>query len=116
MGTALAPAKSRPTSRGGRRRRRPAVELAAAAHLGPAAAGRAGHMRTARRRAVPPAVHRRTAAGGVWRATQARFAGPVAPPVLVTTYRPDPGYPRVVAGLAWIDARRANVSLYAGMQ
>ena len=72
-------------------------------------------MSADRPRPVPPVVHPRIAGEGVWRATQARFAGGVAPPVLVTTYRPDPSYPRVVAGLGWIDARRANVSLYAGI-
>jgi hypothetical protein len=49
---------------------------------------------------------------GVWRGT-----GPVvrdAPAVLVTTFRPDPQYPQMVAGVAWIDSSRAWVQLYPG--
>src|SRR5205814_8048421 len=94
----------------------PAILRLPSVGVGPAAAGRARRMSADRPRPVPPVVHPRIAGGGVWRATRAAFAGGVAPPVLVTTYRPDPSYPRVVAGLAWIDARRANFSLDAGMQ
>lgn len=49
---------------------------------------------------------------GVWHATR-RNAGP-APPVLVTTYRSDPSYPRMVAGVAWIDTSRTRLALYPG--
>jgi hypothetical protein len=49
---------------------------------------------------------------GVWRAT---FAGGGAqPPVLVTSFRTDPAYPRVVAGVAWIDHTRTSTWLYPG--
>jgi hypothetical protein len=34
--------------------------------------------------------------------------------VLVTTFRPDPTYPQMVAGVAWIDSTRAWVQLYPG--
>src|SRR6266851_2220953 len=37
-----------------------------------------------------------------------------APPVLVTTYRDQREYPRVVAGLAWIDTKRTTVTLNPG--
>jgi hypothetical protein len=37
-------------------------------------------------------------------------------PVLLTTFRSDPNYPRMVAGVAWIDQRRASVALYPGRQ
>jgi hypothetical protein len=37
-------------------------------------------------------------------------------PVLLTTFRSDPNYPRMVAGVAWIDQRRSSVVLYPGRQ
>jgi len=49
---------------------------------------------------------------GVWHATRASLEG--EPPVLVTTLRDQPEYPRVYAGVAWINTRRASVSLYPG--
>src|ERR1700686_5174711 len=52
---------------------------------------------------------------GVWHATQPGL-GP-APPLLVSSFRSDPAeYPRLVAGVAWIDAHRATISLYPGRQ
>ena len=81
-----------------------------------AAAGELRRMSRDRPPTVRPVMHPRLAGEGVWHATQARFAGLAVPPLLVTTYRPDPSYPRVVAGLAWINSRRATVSLYSGIQ
>jgi hypothetical protein len=51
---------------------------------------------------------------GVWHPTQVgESAGD--PPLLVTTFRSDPAeYPRLVAGVAWINTSRTTVSLYAG--
>lgn len=49
---------------------------------------------------------------GVWHATRPELAG--APPVLVTTVRDQPEYPRVVAGVAWIDTRRTRLTLNPG--
>ncbi|MGI8558987.1 MAG: hypothetical protein ACR2ND_11895 [Solirubrobacteraceae bacterium] len=49
---------------------------------------------------------------GVWRATRA--ISPRNSPVLLTTYRTDPNYPRLVAGVAWIDAKKTAVLLYPG--
>jgi Phosphodiester glycosidase len=49
---------------------------------------------------------------GVWRATFA--AGGKRPPVLITSFRPDPNYPRMVAGVAWIDHTRTSTWLYPG--
>ncbi|MBV9424445.1 MAG: phosphodiester glycosidase family protein [Solirubrobacterales bacterium] len=49
---------------------------------------------------------------GVWHGTGPLVRG--APPVLVTTFRPDPSYPQMVAGVAWIDASRAWLQLYPG--
>ena len=63
-------------------------------------------------RPVMPMISPALPGEGVWRGTGPRVAG--APPVLVTTFRPDPNYPQLVAGVAWIDASRASVSLYPG--
>ena len=49
---------------------------------------------------------------GTWRGTGPLVRG--AAPVLVTTFRPDPNYPQMVAGVAWIDTTRAWVQLYPG--
>ena len=49
---------------------------------------------------------------GVWRATRAGLGS--APPLLVTTLRDEPAYPRFVVGLAWIDTKRTQISLYPG--
>jgi len=49
---------------------------------------------------------------GQWRGT-----GPLigcATPVLVATFRPDPNYPQMVAGVAWIDHTRTRLALYPG--
>ena len=62
---------------------------------------------------VQPVIHPALPGEGVWHATFA--AGGPRPPVLVTSYRPDPSYPRIVAGLAWIDHTRTSVMLYPGI-
>jgi hypothetical protein len=51
---------------------------------------------------------------GVWHSTQVgESAGD--PPLLVSTFRSDPSeYPRLVAGVAWINTANTTVSLYAG--
>jgi hypothetical protein len=61
---------------------------------------------------IPPVIRPALPGEGVWHGT-----GPVvhgAPPVLVTTFRPDPSYPRVVAGVSWIDHSRTSLQLYPG--
>ncbi|MGA9857285.1 MAG: phosphodiester glycosidase family protein [Solirubrobacteraceae bacterium] len=50
---------------------------------------------------------------GVWHATYGP-GGSARPPVLITSFRPDPNYPRVVAGVAWIDHTRTSTVLYPG--
>jgi len=50
---------------------------------------------------------------GVWHATYAH--GGQRPPVLVTSFRSDPNYPRTVAGVAWIDHTRTSTVLYPGI-
>jgi phosphodiester glycosidase len=49
---------------------------------------------------------------GIWQRTGPLVHG--GPPVLVTTFRPDRDYPRVVAYVAWIDHTRAQLALYPG--
>lgn len=49
---------------------------------------------------------------GQWHPTGPRVRG--AAPVLVTTFRPDPNYPQLVAGVAWIDHARTRLALYPG--
>jgi hypothetical protein len=51
---------------------------------------------------------------GVWHATFA--GGGSRPPVLVTSFRPNPLFPQLVAGVAWISAARTSVWLYPGAQ
>jgi hypothetical protein len=50
---------------------------------------------------------------GVWRGAR---RSETDPPVLLTTLRNQPDYPRVVVGLAWIDAARTTVSLNPGRE
>jgi hypothetical protein len=57
-------------------------------------------------------IHPALPGEGVWHATRASLAA--RPPVLVTTVRDQPEYPRVVAGLAWIDTKRTTLTLNPG--
>jgi hypothetical protein len=64
----------------------------------------------------PPTVElafaHRLAGEGTWRGT-----GPVLrgrPPVLVTTFRTERDYPRIVAYVAWFDHTRSSVAFYPG--
>ena len=49
---------------------------------------------------------------GVWKPTGPPVKG--GPPVLVTTFRPDPSYPSIVAYVAWFDHRRTATAFYPG--
>jgi hypothetical protein len=52
---------------------------------------------------------------GVWQSTFA--GGGSRPPVLITSFRPEPfDYPQVVVGVAWIDHTRTSTWLYPGIQ
>jgi phosphodiester glycosidase len=62
--------------------------------------------------AIPPAISPALAGEGQWHGTGPLVRG--APPVLVTTFRADPNYPQMVAGVAWIDSTRAWLQLYPG--
>ena len=61
---------------------------------------------------IPAAISPALPGEGTWRRTGPLVAG--APPLLVTTFRPDPSYPQLVAGVAWVDRTRAGVQLYPG--
>jgi Phosphodiester glycosidase len=61
---------------------------------------------------VQAMIHPTLPGEGVWRATRKSLAA--QPPVLITTIRDQPEYPRVLAGLAYIDVRRAVVQLHPG--
>jgi hypothetical protein len=63
---------------------------------------------------IRPVMHPALAGEGVWRSTFS--GGGKRPPVLVTSFRPDPNYPQLVAGVAWVDAHRTTTWLYPGRQ
>ncbi|TMK23763.1 MAG: phosphodiester glycosidase family protein [Actinobacteria bacterium] len=63
---------------------------------------------------VAPLIHPALPGEGQWRATRPSLAA--SPPVLVTTIRNQPEYPRVLAGLAWIDTKRTTLKLIPGRQ
>ncbi len=72
----------------------------------------AGVVSTYQPPSIAPAINPPLPGEGQWHGT-----GPVvrgAPPVLVATFRPDPNYPQMVAGVAWIDSTRAWLQLYPG--
>jgi Phosphodiester glycosidase len=62
---------------------------------------------------IAPMIHPALPGEGVWHPTFAR--GGSRPPVLITSYRPEPEYPHLVAGVAWIDHTRTSLMLYPGI-
>jgi hypothetical protein len=76
---------------------------------GPAQATTTAEYRPAR---VPATLHPALPGEGTWHATRAGLEA--HPPVLLTTVRNQPEYPRVVAGLAWINTKRTTLALHAG--
>ncbi len=63
---------------------------------------------------IRPVIHPALPGEGVWHATLA--GGGSRPPVLITSFRPNPLYPQLVAGVAWIDSSRTSTWLYPGAQ
>ncbi len=63
---------------------------------------------------IRPVIHPALPGEGAWRATFAD--GGTRPPVLITSFRPNPLYPQLVAGVAWIDSSRTSTWLYPGAQ
>ena len=67
-----------------------------------------------RPRAVRALTRPVLAGEGVWQPSRASESR-TDPPLLLTTYRSDPAeYPRLVAGVAWINTSRTTLALYAG--
>jgi hypothetical protein len=62
---------------------------------------------------ITPLIHPALPGEGVWHEPFHAFRGP--PPVLVTSYRSEPDYPQVVAGVAWIDHTETSPVLYPGI-
>ena len=77
-----------------------------------AGAGRVAVNAEYRPPSVPSMIHPALPGEGVWHATRPSLAA--NPPVLLTTLRDQPEYPRVVAGLAWIDTARTTLTLNPG--
>ncbi len=73
---------------------------------------------SARRRAsyapppIPPLFASPLPGEGVWRGTGPTVLG--RPPVLVTTFRSEVAYPRIVAYVAWFDHTRTSLAWYPG--
>jgi hypothetical protein len=95
--------------------------LRALPQVGYGAAGRARAQRLRAQRLtaavyrpprVAPLLHPALPGEGVWRATRPGLG--TSAPLLITTLRNQPEYPRVVAGLAWIDTKRTIVTLNPG--
>ncbi len=80
--------------------------------LGGGAAGAHRKIHYYRPPAIRPVIHPALPGEGAWRATFAD--GGSRPPVLVTSFRPDPNYPQLVAGVAWIDSGATTTWLYPG--
>jgi Phosphodiester glycosidase len=78
-------------------------------------AGAAAQVHFYRPPNITPLVRNGLPGEGLWHATFA--GGGVQPPVLITSFRPEPiDYPRVVVGVAWIDHTRTSTWLYPGAQ
>ena len=76
------------------------------------AAGKHHELRGYRPPRIRPVIHPALPGEGVWRATLA--GSRTDAPVLITSFRPNPNYPQVVAGVAWINRTNARVQLYPG--
>jgi hypothetical protein len=62
--------------------------------------------------AVSPLLHPTLPGEGIWRSSGRVVGG--GPPVLVTTFRSEAAYPRIVAYVAWFDHTRTQLALYPG--
>jgi hypothetical protein len=63
---------------------------------------------------IKPVIHPALPGEGRWHATFS--AGGSQPPVMITSFRPEAAYPRIVAGVAWINQARTSIWLYPGVQ
>ena len=62
---------------------------------------------------VKPLIHPALPGEGVWKKAGAGVGA--RPPVLLTTFRSDPEYPQFVAGVAWIDQARTELTYVPGL-
>jgi hypothetical protein len=83
-------------------------------HVGVGSAGVAAALANAEYRPprVQPILQPALPGEGVWHATRPALTS--EPPVLETTLRNQPEYPRVLAGVAWIDAKRTTIAYNPG--
>jgi hypothetical protein len=89
--------------------------LRALPHVGVGGNGLAAAARAYRPPRIVPLSARPLPGEGVWVPTR-RNAG-LNPPLLVSTFRSEPAeYPRLVAGVAWIDPSRTTISLVPGRE
>ncbi|HZO78948.1 MAG TPA: phosphodiester glycosidase family protein [Solirubrobacteraceae bacterium] len=75
----------------------------------------ASHTQAATGYRPPPiraVIHPALPGEGVWHRTGPLVHG--SAPVLVTTFRPDPNYPQLVAGVAWMSSALTRLELYPG--
>ncbi len=89
----------------------PALRALPNVGVGEAVLARGRHV-AYRPRAIAPIIVPALPGEGIWHPANRFGARP--DPVLVATYRPDPNYPRMVAGVAWIDTHRTSVRLFPG--
>ncbi len=78
----------------------------------PGAGERLSGADTLHPRDIAPVLSPALPGEGVWSPSET-FTGRDAP-VQITTLRSDPDYPRMVAGVAWIDTARTTLALYPG--
>ncbi|WP_249010735.1 phosphodiester glycosidase family protein [Conexibacter sp. DBS9H8] len=64
---------------------------------------------------ITPVISPALPGEGVWRSTFPVPRG-TPPPVLITSYRPQPAYPQIVVGVAWINHLDTSLMLYPGLQ
>jgi hypothetical protein len=75
-------------------------------------AKREAHVNTAWPPPIRPAFAQPLRGEGIWKPSGPPIAG--GPPVLVTTFRTERDYPRIVAYVAWFDHRRTALAYYPG--
>jgi hypothetical protein len=97
-----------PSKGGPQLARLPSVGLAVA----PKATARAKHLRAASPPRVRPVFAHPLPGEAVWERTGPLVDG--GPPVLVTTFRTEVDYPRIIAYVAWFDHTRTSVAYYPG--
>ncbi|MGC9220565.1 MAG: phosphodiester glycosidase family protein [Solirubrobacteraceae bacterium] len=64
---------------------------------------------------LKPLIHPALPGEGVWRAPF-HERGVKYSPVLITSYRSNPSYPQMVAGVAWIDHTQVDIQYYPGSE